>query len=122
VSDPGVLRELKPQSFAWDRTSPPSLIDLNVEFSIGTISVVVWPVGSGKSSLLKAMLREMICTMAPSRIGVEPRRKSGSVAYCSQKQWLENTTIRQNIVGASPLEPTWYETVKTLCGLDSDIA
>lgn len=110
------------ESFAWDKKSPPNLIDVNVEFPVGTISVILGPVGSGKSSFLRAILGEMICTTTASQIDTKKRRKTGGIAYCSQEPWLENTSVRQNIVGASPPDDNWYETVKTLCGLDPDIA
>ncbi|KAH6659515.1 ABC transporter [Truncatella angustata] len=110
------------ECFAWDKNAAPNLTELNVEFPIGTISAIVGPVGSGKSSILRAMLGEMICTTAVSQTDAKRRREIGGIAYCSQEPWLENTSIRQNIIGASPLDEKWYATVKTLCGLDSDIA
>lgn len=117
----GVAIYISGESFAWDKNSPPRLTYLNVEFPVRTISVIVGPVGSRKPSFLKAILGEMIPTTAASQIDTKRRRKTGGIAYCSQEPWLENTSIRQNIVGASPPDDNWYETVKTLCGLDSDI-
>lgn len=52
-----------------------------------------------------------------------PRNKldGQAVAYCSQQTWLENGSIRQNIVGASAYDRTWYDTVKWACNLDADL-
>jgi ATP-binding cassette subfamily C (CFTR/MRP) protein 1 len=49
------------------------------------------------------------------KIGVDP------IAYCSQQPWLENGTIRQNVVGISTYDREWYATVKFACSLDADI-
>jgi ABC-type bacteriocin/lantibiotic exporter with double-glycine peptidase domain len=109
------------ESFAWDKGNYPVLFHLKVEFPVGTISVVVGPVASGKSSFLKAILGEMTPTTAASR-NTTKRSRAGGVAYCSQEPWLENTSIRQNILGTSVLDEKWYQTVKAICGLDPDIA
>ncbi|KAK4074366.1 hypothetical protein Trihar35433_3840 [Trichoderma harzianum] len=42
-------------------------------------------------------------------------------AYCSQQPWLENTTIRNNILSSSPYERKWYDEVVSSCGLNTDL-
>ncbi|EXF85940.1 5'-nucleotidase [Colletotrichum fioriniae PJ7] len=43
------------------------------------------------------------------------------MAYCSQSPWLENGTLRQNILGVSILERKWYDSVISACGLEADL-
>ncbi|UKZ55509.1 hypothetical protein TrVGV298_009333 [Trichoderma virens] len=42
-------------------------------------------------------------------------------AYCSQQPWLENTTIRNNILSSLPYEKRWYDEVISSCGLNADL-
>ncbi|KAM0245872.1 hypothetical protein ACHAQJ_010417 [Trichoderma viride] len=42
-------------------------------------------------------------------------------AYCSQQPWLENTTVRQNILSSSSFVRKWYDEVVFACGLDADL-
>ncbi|KAK1456724.1 ABC transporter [Colletotrichum cuscutae] len=43
------------------------------------------------------------------------------MAYCSQSPWLENGTLRQNILGISVFEKKWYDSVVSACGLEADL-
>jgi ATP-binding cassette, subfamily C (CFTR/MRP), member 1 len=73
------------------------LVDINVEVKKGSLTVVVGPVGSGKSSFLNALLGDM-------------RRDGGSVsitgrmAYCQQSAWIKNDTVRGNITFGKPFD------------------
>jgi len=44
-----------------------------------------------------------------------------SMAYCDQTPWLENRSIRDNILGQSPLDEKWLATVLEACALDEDV-
>ncbi|KAI8231960.1 ABC transporter [Colletotrichum sp. SAR 10_86] len=50
----------------------------------------------------------------------DDRGGSEEIAYCSQAPWLENGTVRQNILGVSAYEEKWYNTVALACGLEPD--
>lgn len=68
-------------------------------------------VGSGKSSLLSALLGELQPIPQPgyvpgSKIDGAPRIR-GRVAYCQQVPWIEAGTVRDNIVFGSDFEPEW---------------
>ncbi|TDZ71708.1 ABC transporter atnG [Colletotrichum trifolii] len=108
-------------SFGWKKDQP-VLHDLTVDIPRNAVTVVIGPVGSGKSSFLGAMLGELV-PMSPaaahSTVGYSPER--GRVAYCSQSPWLENGTIRQNILGVSLYDPKWYDAVVSACGLEADL-
>eukprot|EP00892_Ulva_mutabilis_P006809 jgi/Ulvmu1/44/UM001_0047.1 len=86
---------------------------------------VVGEVGSGKSSLLAALLGELQpVPPAGYRIGdAIPGAPVmvGRVAYCQQVPWIEAGSVRENITFGSPFEPAWYAQVVTACALDHDI-
>lgn len=92
------------------------LENISMTFATGTVSMIVGRVGCGKSSLLKAIAGEL--TMTKGRIIANV----SSMAYCDQAPWLQNSSIRDNIVGQSTLDETWLQTVIESCALDEDIA
>ncbi|KAI8290846.1 ABC transporter atnG [Colletotrichum sp. SAR 10_98] len=111
----------KGDSFGWKKDQA-VLHDLTVDIPRNAVTVVIGPVGSGKSSFLRAILGELI-PMSPLTAGpaVGNPPDKGGVAYCSQSPWLENGTIRQNVLGVSLYDPKWYDAVISACGLESDI-
>ncbi|KAB8258546.1 ABC transporter [Aspergillus pseudonomiae] len=112
--------------FAWNRSSAdPALHDLQIAIKRGSITAIIGPVGSGKSSFLHALLGELVDI--PSELGlsrrdkVDPRARE-AMAYCAQHPWLENHTIRENIRGSSPWDLKWYRCVLSACALETDLA
>lgn len=107
------------------------LRDINVAFKVGELNVVVGPTGSGKSSLLMALLGEMELTegrvflpSARNRLNVFPDTRTGyaeTVAYCAQQAWLLNDTIRNNIIFASEFNEARYNAVIDACSLRRDL-
>lgn len=76
---------------------------------------ILGPVGSGKTTLLRAILGEAAVPQG------QIWRRKGNFAYCGQKPWLRNVTIRSNIIGFGPFESTWYAEVVKACCLDDDL-
>jgi ATP-binding cassette subfamily C (CFTR/MRP) protein 1 len=72
--------------------------------------------GTGKSTLLQALVGEamlkqgFIYTKAPQ------------AAYVAQTPWIRNASVRENILGVSNYDGTWYQEVVKACALDYDIA
>uniref|UniRef100_A0A060SZS5 ARAD1C02970p n=1 Tax=Blastobotrys adeninivorans TaxID=409370 RepID=A0A060SZS5_BLAAD len=124
-------------SFSWGAVSKSSealdfrLRDLNLSFPAGKLSVVVGPTGSGKTSLLMALLGEMDLLSGRvylpggrSREDVKPDPNTGmaeTVAYCSQQAWLLNDTVKNNILFASPYDEERYQMVIKACALQRDL-
>ena len=101
-------------------TSEPAVQGINAEFKSASLSVIVGPVGSGKSTLMKAILGELPCD--EGQISVATRR----MAYCAQTPWLLNVSIQQSICGlgfgeGSAIDEEWYRTVMHACALDQDM-
>lgn len=109
------------------------LIDINVSFKIGKLNVIAGPTGSGKTSLLMALLGEMKLvegqvylpgvTTNRAELPVDPETLlTDSIAYCAQEAWLVNDTIKENIVFASPFDKQRYNAVIKACALERDLA
>ncbi|XP_077783406.1 multidrug resistance-associated protein 1-like isoform X1 [Podarcis muralis] len=101
-------------SFRWEKIGAPTLNKLNLEIPEGSLVAVVGQVGAGKSSLLSAVLGEM------EKTGGTAQRK-GSVAYVSQQAWIQNTTLRENILFGLELNKLYYEKVLEACALLPDL-
>ncbi|OCK81762.1 hypothetical protein K432DRAFT_424668 [Lepidopterella palustris CBS 459.81] len=107
------------------------LMDVDVRFRVGELNVIVGPTGSGKTSLLMALLGEMTCLKGSvclpggrSRedLMIDPNTGlTESVAYCAQQAWLVNATIKENIVFASRWDATRYKQVIVACSLQRDL-
>jgi hypothetical protein len=64
-------------------------------FKRGCFNLIIGPTGSGKTSLLMALLGEMhFIPMSPDGWYHLPR--SGGVSYAAQESWVQNETIRVN--------------------------
>ncbi|XP_059020457.1 multidrug resistance-associated protein 1-like isoform X3 [Mustela lutreola] len=101
-------------SFSWDKTGVPVLKNLNIKIPEGALVAVVGPVGSGKSSVLSAILGEM-----EKLTGVVQRK--GSVAYVAQQAWIQNCILQENILFGSIMQKQFYERVLEACALLPDL-
>ncbi|KDN69811.1 putative ABC transporter [Colletotrichum sublineola] len=106
-------------SFGWKKDQA-VLHHLDVDIPQNALTVVIGPVGSGKSSFLSAVLGELIPMFSTASLAIENSLK-GRMAYCAQSPWLENGTVRQNILGIAPYDQKWYDAVTSACGLETDL-
>ncbi|KAJ7164189.1 hypothetical protein C8R46DRAFT_901348, partial [Mycena filopes] len=93
-------------------------------FKLGGFNLVVGPTGSGKTSLLMALLGEMhmIRSSPASRSSwFNLPRAPGGVSYAAQESWVLNDTIRNNILFHAPLNTQRYNKVLHQCGLERDL-
>jgi ATP-binding cassette subfamily C (CFTR/MRP) protein 1 len=77
--------------------------------------MVVGSVGSGKSSVISAILGELAITSGS--MGV-----SGSIAYVAQEAFIFNATVRENIIFGKPYNATKYQKVLEASALMTDLA
>ncbi|KAJ6610803.1 hypothetical protein B0H10DRAFT_2059064 [Mycena sp. CBHHK59/15] len=96
-------------------------IDGEVLFERGRINLVVGPTGSGKTSLLMALLGEMHWLSSGPNSWYNLPRGSG-VAYAAQESWVLNETIRDNIIFDTPFDEERYKQVLYQCALEPDLA
>uniref|UniRef100_A0A8C4HZS1 ABC-type glutathione-S-conjugate transporter n=1 Tax=Dicentrarchus labrax TaxID=13489 RepID=A0A8C4HZS1_DICLA len=87
---------------------------INIHVPRGSLVAVVGHVGSGKSSLLSAMLGET--EKRTGRVSVK-----GSVAYVPQQAWIQNATVQDNIIFGREKMKTWYHRVLEACALLPDL-
>ncbi|TFA98005.1 ATP-dependent bile acid permease [Trichoderma ghanense] len=107
--------EFRNASFSWPSTDKRVLRNLNFKFTKG-LTVIRGKVGSGKSSLLLAALNEMELHEG------DLIRPDVPVAYTQQLPWLQNKTIRENIVFHQPFDSARYQRVLHACALLPDLA
>ncbi|KAE8988519.1 Multidrug resistance-associated protein 5 [Phytophthora rubi] len=87
---------------------------VNLEIERGSLVMVVGKVGSGKSSLVNAILGEMPRTSGVLEIG-------GRVAYVSQDTWIRNATLRDNILFEQEYDQERYAQVLDASQLAMDL-
>jgi len=91
-----------------------SLQHINLKVPKGSLCAVVGTVGSGKSSLLSALLGEMERVSGLVEI-------SGRIAYVSQQAWIQNAKLKDNILFGSKMDTNKYKKTIDDCALTSDL-
>ncbi|EHA18088.1 hypothetical protein ASPNIDRAFT_129017 [Aspergillus niger ATCC 1015] len=103
-------------SVGWTNNAPPVLRDMTLTIQHGAVTMIVGPIGSGKSTFLETILGESLVLQGRAD------RDASPIAYCSQAPWLQSTTIRENILAGLPVDTVWYDTVLRACALEGDLA
>ena len=129
----------KNATFSWGGKEKPGedvsgafrLMDLNINFEIGKLNIVAGPTGSGKTSLLMALLGEMTIIKGQVNLPGGTNREDArvdpetglteTVAYCAQQAWLVNANIKDNILFAATLDEQRYKDVIVACALERDL-
>lgn len=106
--------EIKGGNFSWSSTEDSSLHDISMSIKRGQLVAIVGRVGSGKSSLLHALLGEMNKMTGQVQV-------NGSVAYVPQQAWIQNMSLRNNILFNKPYDIEDYENVVKSCALKEDL-
>ncbi|GLC35697.1 hypothetical protein PLESTB_000485000 [Pleodorina starrii] len=100
--------------FGWDAAGEAVLRGVSLEVRRGQLVMVVGQVGSGKSSLLAALLGEMHRRSGSVRV-------VGSVAYTAQDPWIQNTTLRNNVLMGAEFDEEAYVATLQACALVADL-
>lgn len=77
--------------------------------------MILGNIGSGKSSLLMAVLNEMI-TDNDSRVFI-----NGKIAYSAQKPWIMSASVKDNITFESPYDEEKFKRVIHYASLEQDM-
>ncbi|KAF8758430.1 P-loop containing nucleoside triphosphate hydrolase protein [Rhizoctonia solani] len=95
-------------------------IDGELLFQRQSINMIIGPTGCGKTSLLMALLGEMHYT--PNGANSWASALGGkSVAYSPQEPWIQNATIRENILFGENYDEERYAKVISQCSLERDL-
>ncbi|RAR12763.1 multidrug resistance-associated protein 5 [Stemphylium lycopersici] len=87
---------------------------LNLTFGRNELVAIIGGVGSGKSSLLAALAGDMRKTSGEVIFGA-------SRAFCPQYAWIQNATVRNNIIFGKDFNRKWYDQVVDACALRPDL-
>lgn len=88
--------------------------DINLSIPAGSLTAIVGPIGAGKSSLLQGLMGEMRRTNGSVTF-------QGSTALCAQTPWIQNATVRENILFGQPWnEEKYWAAVRDAC-LEPDL-
>lgn len=125
-----------PSDEGLQRTSV--LQGLNLTFPAKALSIIAGPTGAGKSLLLAAMIGEADILLGTVR---RPKTKemdlfhdgkselshdkwlvSKSIAFVAQTPWIENGTVRDNVLFGLPFVESRYKQVLHACAFWKDIS
>ncbi|KAK0642289.1 ABC transporter C family member 10 [Lasiodiplodia hormozganensis] len=96
-----------------EEKEPFKLRDLNFSVARNELIAVIGTVGSGKSSLLGALAGDMRRTSGELMLG-------STRAFCPQYAWIQNATVRENIIFGREFDQEWYDRVVDACALRAD--
>ncbi|XP_045395744.1 ATP-binding cassette sub-family C member 5 isoform X3 [Lemur catta] len=92
-----------------------TLYSIDLEIEEGKLVGICGSVGSGKTSLISAILGQM--TLLEGSIAI-----SGTFAYVAQQAWILNATLRDNILFGKEFDEERYNAVLNSCCLRPDLA
>ncbi|KAL4963701.1 ATP-binding cassette transporter YOR1 [Aspergillus stella-maris] len=104
----------KPNDDSTKPGEPFQLRDLNLDIQRDELIAVIGTVGSGKSSLLSALAGDMRLTDGAVSL-------STSRAFCPQYTWIQNASLRSNILFGKDYDEEWYDQVIDACALKPDL-
>ncbi|OTB05135.1 hypothetical protein M426DRAFT_57371 [Hypoxylon sp. CI-4A] len=109
------------------------LRDLNITFPKGELSIISGKTGSGKSLMLAAILGEVDIVSGSISVPRPPTQRHnqkanrdnwiipGAVAFVAQIPWIENATVKDNILFGLPYDAYRYNKTIEVCALTKDL-
>lgn len=110
-----------------------SLLAINLSFPTNELSIISGKTGSGKSLLLAAIIGEAESVSGAIRIPKPSHRKYDNntdfhtwvipeaIAFVAQVPWIENASIKDNILFGLPCDERRYTTTLSVCALIKDL-
>ena len=110
-----------------------TLRDLNLQFPNDALSVISGPTGCGKSLLIASILGEVELVSGYIQVPKSTAERFDSkataadwiipsaISFVSQTPWIENATIKDNILFGLPFDPVRYDKVIDACALTQDL-
>ena len=105
---------IKEATFTWDKNKSKNVLEqINFKANKGELTCIVGRVGSGKSSLLQAVLGDIWKTQGAISV-------RGRIAYVAQQPWVMNASVKENIVFGHRWDPHFYNQTINACALADD--
>ena len=105
---------IRDAAFTWDRNNHRKCLEnINFVAQKGELSCIVGRVGSGKSSLLQAILGDLWKINGEVVI-------HGTIAYVAQQPWVMNASVKENITFGHRWDPHFYDRTIKACALLDD--
>lgn len=105
---------LKNVTAKWSREFQSGIKGINIDIHGNQLVTIAGPVGSGKSTILMVIIRELEIDSGELTV-------NGVISYSSQKPWLFDSTVRQNILFTEQFDEKRYFEVIRICNLERDL-
>ncbi|XP_077967983.1 ATP-binding cassette sub-family C member 10-like [Styela clava] len=129
--DIDIVVDIKKANFSWNSSLPnyseetnlavngedQGLTDISLQIREGQFIGVIGSVGSGKSSLLSAILAEM--KKENGKLYVDCVNEGFAIVH--QEPWIQHASIRNNILWGRPYNAHHYQSVVDACALTEDL-
>ncbi|KAI3651736.1 hypothetical protein MP228_003039 [Amoeboaphelidium protococcarum] len=116
-NDDNLAFKIDNSDFKWDGSDgdKPTLKNINLKAKKGQKVAIIGDVGSGKSSLISALLGEI------RQVGGQKLEVYGTTSYASQEPWLLNDTLRSNVLFGMQYDKKKYKETIRVCALQRDL-
>ncbi|CAD8098263.1 unnamed protein product [Paramecium primaurelia] len=108
----------------------------NLKFEKNTLNFIIGKIGSGKSAFINAILNELksqnlfidnLDTQQNLDLSFDLGQNqqiqiSGRIGYCSQTSWIQNLSIKDNILFGEPFNQELYNKIIDICQLQQDLS
>ncbi|KAJ3652715.1 hypothetical protein Zmor_018655 [Zophobas morio] len=99
----------------WNPSQEAAIKNVDFILGCGQLVALTGDTGSGKSSLLQAILQELL--IVDGNLS-----RDGLISYASQNPWVFSATIQENIIFNETFNQNKYLNVLKICALEYDIS
>ncbi|KAA0200617.1 hypothetical protein HAZT_HAZT003296 [Hyalella azteca] len=117
ASDARPVKSTSSRNAAAILSIKPTLKDVNLEIAKGEVVAIIGKTGSGKTTLINAILAELNKTQGVVAVA----SLHHGFGYASQDPWIQDQSIRDNILFGSAYNKVRYDAVVQACALHEDI-
>lgn len=116
INDQGLACKVENATFKWTNDGVDILKNIDIRVPKGKLLAIVGEVGSGKSSLIAAMLGNMVKIDGQIYMDL-----NSSVAYVPQEAWILDSSLKENILLNKVLNEERYQRILDACALRPDL-